>query len=122
MSLIHTDPRWHQDIGKVVHQKLHILHITSFIDNVTDPVVDLTLLQLPNLTNLTLVIPKECPGYGVMSWPKTEILSFIQRSSCLLSKLHFRGMFVTDEDIQNAKKAIPLPTVIDFEYIGPYTL
>ncbi len=98
------------------------LHITSFVDNVTEPVVDLALLQLPNLVELTLVIPKESPGYGVMSWPKTEMLSLIQRSSCLPSKLLFRGMFVTDEDIQNARNAIPLPTVIDFEYIEPYTL
>lgn len=122
MSLIHTDRPWHHDVRKVVHQKLHSLHITSFIENTTAPTVDLTLLQLPNLADLTLVIPKECLGYGVMRWPKVEILSLIQRSSCLLFKLRFRGMFITEEDMQSAKKAIPLPTIIDFQCSGPYTM
>lgn len=118
MSLIHTGRPWRYDMKKLVHWKLHNLHITSFIENPAAPAVDLNLLQLPNLTDLTLVIPTDCPGYGIMSWPKAEILSLIQRSSCSLSTLRFRGIAATEDVMRDAKKAIPLPTVIKFQCYG----
>lgn len=119
MSLIHMpwDAPWVDQAKKILHPRMQILKIIIFVDNSLDPTIDFHLFQLPNLSELTLVIPDESPAYGVLSWPKTEILSLIQRSSCSLTKLHFRGISLTPNDISSIQKLINLPNLVHVQ--GP---
>ncbi|KAF9486010.1 hypothetical protein BDN70DRAFT_368699 [Pholiota conissans] len=111
MSLVNMalDPMWDFETREIFHPRIEVLKIMLFVDTFTDPTKDIQLFHLPNLSEFALVIADENPFYGILGWPKAEILSLIQRSSCSLKKLHFRGISMSQNDILNLQRLLHLP-------------
>ncbi|KDR75654.1 hypothetical protein GALMADRAFT_211132 [Galerina marginata CBS 339.88] len=109
MCLVHADIP--PDARPVLMHHLRRLEIVAFIGSAMGPV--LSRLQLPNLTQLTFIVPSTSPACGVSGWPKVYVMSLVERSSCLLQNIRLKGIDIAEESIRDTKKSIPSLISVD---------
>ena len=89
----------------LVVRHLKVLEIVAYLGRVMGEV--LSRLKLPSLTELAFLVPGESPECGITSWPKDQVVSLIERSSCGLTKLCLLGIDMLDEEVVDTEKSIP---------------
>ena len=92
----------------LVVKHLKVLGIVAYFGRVMGEF--LSRLQLPSLIELTFaaaIVPGESPECAITTWPKSHVVSLIERSSCELTKLCLQGIDMSDEEVGDTKASIP---------------
>lgn len=93
-----------RDFSTILRHDMRILEIIPFMGSALGPVLD--YFHLPNLVQLSFVIPDGSPSQYRTTWTNTHLLRLYERSSFPLAKLRLKGATAPDECISALQKVI----------------
>jgi hypothetical protein len=100
-----------RDFSSILKHDLRVLEVIPFLGSALGSVLD--YFQLPNLVELSFVIPNGSPSQFRTTWTNTHLLRLHERSSFPLAKICLKGVTASDECISALQKAIPTLALVE---------
>lgn len=101
------------DFSTLLRHDMQILEVIPFMGSALGPVLD--YFQLPNLVQLSFVVPDGSPSQYRTTWTNTHLLRLYERSSFPLAKMCLKGAIASDECISALQKVIPTLALVELQ-------